>query len=78
METDFITSQPRAPKSGTDAFCDASSKSSTESEGLCASGVAGDVADSATATREKDSADSPHIDEINAEVEGSLAVPDFG
>ena len=48
--TDFIMLQPRAPKFGTYAMCDASSKSSTESEGLCASGVADEVADSATAT----------------------------
>ena len=76
--TDFITSQRLAPNSGTGAFCDASSKISTESEGLCASGVADEVADSATATQGKDIADSPHIDEINAEIEGSLAVMDFG
>ena len=48
--TDFITPQPLAPKSGTYAMRDASSKSSTESEGLCASGVADEMADSATAT----------------------------
>ena len=58
--TDFITSQPRAPKSGTYAVCDASSKSSMESKGLCAPGVADEVADSATATHEKESADNPH------------------
>ena len=31
------------------------------------------MADSVTATQENESADNPHIDEINAEVDGSLA-----
>ena len=75
LMTDFITSQPRSPQSGTDAVSDASSKSSTECEGLCSSGVAGEVADSATATAAQDNerADNPHIDDINAEVDDSLA-----
>ena len=50
-----------------------SNKSSTESEGVCASRVADEVADSATATQGKESADNPHTDKINAEVDSCLA-----